>query len=178
MARAVGTSHLLIPPWLAKRRGETPLSLKTHEEKQMNEDVNFEDILDTQADTVEKPKPMPQGSYVGLIVSHELGKSAKKQTPYVRYMVRPVEPMDDVDTELLEEVTNWQQKTLRLDFYLTPDSLFRLTNFFEQLGIDTAGRSVRELIPECINEQIVIAVGHDIAGEDVFANITSTAAIE
>lgn len=140
--------------------------------------VNFNDVLNTPVDSIEPPKPMPMGSYIWLVRRHELGESAQKKTPQVTFYCTPVQAMDDVDRSMLPE--NWNQKERRLTFYLTPDSLFRLTDFLGHLGLNTKGRTIGACIPETTNQQFIGTVVHSPGQRDpskIYDNIESTAKV-
>ena len=142
--------------------------------------ANFADLLNVQADTIEKPKPLPMGTFGFVIADHEFGESAQKKTPYVQFNVSPRVAGEDVDEELLAEVKDWQGKKMRATFYLTEDSIFRLKEFLEHCGIDIEGRTLAEGIPETTGAMFNGYVKHQTAqnGTDVFANIDSTAPAE
>ena len=138
--------------------------------------VDFTTILNKQVDSVERPKPLPAGTYTFVVVRHEFGLSAKKQTPQVEFACRPMAPGADVDAALLPP--GWQSRETGVTFYLTDAALFRLREFLEQLGLRTQGRPFSEVIPETTNSQFLGTVTHDVSqrnNKDVFANISSTA---
>lgn len=121
---------------------------------------DFRTLLQTtNLDDVQRPKVLPTGTYKGTIIKFEYGQSSQKQTPYVRYFVRPDEARDDVDQEALEGI-NLSQRSLRRDFFLTADALYRLKEFLEGLGIETAGQSLGALIPLAVNHDVLISVIH------------------
>jgi len=141
--------------------------------------TDFVDLLSKNVEDVERPKPLPMGNYIFNVVKHDFDKSARKQTPYVRFTATPISPLDDVDQELLPE--NWNQKTMRVDYYLTDDALFRLKDFLEKLGLSLSGRTFAEVIPETTNCQFIGTVTHETSTknpEDIFANITDVTAAE
>lgn len=140
--------------------------------------TDFMALLGQTADSVEKPKPMPNGTYQFNIKSHEFGESSKKGTPFVEFKCSPMQPLEDVDVEALGQVKNWQAKEMRLTFYLTEDAIFMLKEFLGHLGMDTAGRTFAEMIPETVNCQFngFCKQSFDAKKPDrVFTNIESTA---
>lgn len=139
--------------------------------------ANFAALLDKQADQVEKPKPLPMGTFAWAILEHRFDESAKKKTPFIEFTVSPRAALDDVDEDLLAEVTNWQDKKMRLTFYLTDDSLFRLKDFMEHCGIDLTGRTIAEGIPETQGAMFNGYVQHEPMQnnpEEMFASISKT----
>lgn len=119
--------------------------------------ADFRTLLSKSTDTIERPKPLPQGTYYGTISRHEFGESSNKRTPYVRFHLQLTGPSDDIDPDMMEGI-DCTKKTLRRDFYLTEDALYRLKDFMESLGIETAGRSLGEVIPETTGMPVMISV--------------------
>lgn len=146
--------------------------------------ANFTDILDRKSSEIERPKPLPVGTYLWLIDGQpKFDKSQKQQTPYVEFTCRCLQPMDDVDPQALADMGGHAGKTQRLTFYLTEDAMFRLTNkdgngFLEHLGL-TGDESVREKISMAPGRQFLGTVRHRSSqdGAQVFAEISSTAAV-
>lgn len=139
--------------------------------------TDFAALLNVNADDIQPPKPLPPGPYTFIVKSHDFGESQQKKTPFVRFIVKPVAPGAGVDTSLLPE--GWQEKEMRLDYYLTQDAMFRLKDFLEHLRLNISGRTIASVIPETINQQFIGNVAHKISEKDkksVFANIDSTAA--
>lgn len=92
--------------------------------------VNFGAILEnTKLDDIEKPKPLPAGSYIAAVGAHKLGESSKKGTPYIEYEFKIESALDDVDPDELEDFGDITKKTLRGQFYLTESALFMLKDF-------------------------------------------------
>ncbi len=127
----------------------------------MNDTVDFTAELNTNFDAVERPRPLPAGSYTMIIKNKELGRSKQKGTPYVRYFVSPIAPREDVPLDELEAMADWRETELRLDFYITPKSNFRIKEFLEALGVSTAGRTIADLIDEPLGKTIIGAVRHE-----------------
>lgn len=134
--------------------------------------ANFANILSKKVEETERPKPIPAGNYVFAILEHEFGESAKKKTPYVRFWCRPMAPMADVDQSILPPT--WQEKKMKLDFYLTDDAMFMLREFLEKtLGMSTSGMAYSDLIPATTGQNFVGQVGHEISGDNIYANIVA-----
>ena len=117
--------------------------------------VDFNDLLEQNTDEVVAPKPMPSGEYTFVVTRYEMDKSSQKQTPFIRYYLRPTAAGDDVDEEMLEQVSNWQQKELKATFYLTENSMFMLKNFLKDAcEIEVEGKQFKELIPEAVGCEV------------------------
>jgi len=119
--------------------------------------ADFKSLLSKPMDEIERPKPLPAGTYVGRIVKYDFAESQEKKTPYLRYTVQPEEVGDDVSPEDLAGV-DMTKKQLRKDFYLTNDAMYRLKEFLESCGIDVTGRSLGEAIPESRNARVLMGV--------------------
>lgn len=118
----------------------------------------FSDLLSKPVDDVKKPAPWPAGTYFGIAVRYELGESNQKKTPYVRFILACTGAGEDIAPEDIEGV-DFSKKSFRTDFYLTPDSEYRLKEFIESLGISTSGRTFGELLPECNGKEVLIEMG-------------------
>ena len=142
---------------------------------------NFESILSQEVQTAERPKAAPVGTYICNVKDHTFDSSSRKQTPYVRYGLTPMVAEDDVDPDALEEYGGLEGKSLRIDFYLTPDAVYRLREFLEEhLHINCDGRTFAETIPEAVGQQVKVHVTHTISddGKQTYANIDSTAPVD
>jgi hypothetical protein len=146
----------------------------------------FESILDTPADDVERPKPLPVGIYDAIIQGlYEEGVSSQKKTPFVQFAFAITSAGEDVDEdELLEWATSKDGTVKQLGgtvlknnstkFYTTPDSLFRLTDFLEKVcGIELEGKKIRQALSETPNCSVRLEIGHVASqdGEQIFAEV-------
>jgi len=116
---------------------------------------DFRELLrTTTSDNVERPRSLPKGHYHGFIMSHEFGRSSKKQTPFVQFNLKVDGPADDVSAEQVEGI-DFGRKELRLQRYITPKALYMLTDTLDQvLGKD--GRVADERIPDMDNQKVLI----------------------
>lgn len=132
--------------------------------------VDFTQLLARTADDVERPEPLPQGSYLTTITAYRTVESGQKKTPGVEFDLQIVAPNEDVDAEAYAKVKNPQERVLKTQFWLTEDSLWRLKDFLEKAGHDMSGRSFAEVLAEVAGSQIVSIVTHRISqdGESVF----------
>lgn len=120
--------------------------------------ANFDALLDMNAADVKRPPALPQGTYLAQIVQNEgIAFSEKKKTPFTRYNVVPIQGLEDVDGAALDGI-DLSKKKLRLDFYLTEDALWRLTDFFVKCGLVTEGQTSRALIPQAVGCTVKIYV--------------------
>jgi hypothetical protein len=144
--------------------------------------TTFESILDTPADKVERPKPLPAGTYSAIVKGMpEHGVSAQKKTPFVRFTYALQSAFDDVDEDELAavltnssgEVTSLSEKSIRDTYYTTPDSLFRLTDALESMGIDLDQKTIRAALDETPNCSINVVVSHRTpeGSDQIFAEV-------
>lgn len=146
--------------------------------------TNLQDILNTRADEVEKPKPLPVGTYTAkaLKLAFDVTKS-ENQTPYARVTFGIEAPGPDVSSEALEAYGKSPiGKEINKDFYLTDDAMYRFTAFMQDaLGINLSGRTLRESASEIIGRRCLITVTQTPSKKDpsvVYSNVDDCAAIE
>lgn len=156
---------------------------------------NFGSILDKPSSEVQRPKPLPQGSYIWLINGQpRYDKSAKKQTEFVEFNLKCLGTLQndagesDVDPDALDaaltkpsgEKVPLNEKTTRVTFYLTEDAIWRLNKFLTDCGIDGEDKSLRQMIDETPGCQVGGYLKHTASedGEAVFANISKTFSVE
>lgn len=122
---------------------------------------NLNDLLAAPADSFKRPVALPEGTYYGIIQDFGSGISEKKKTPFIEFSVRLTHAHEDVDlsdylgTEGAKPINERQMKHT---FWMTDNSTFRLTEFIKSLGLDTANRTLGELITNCANQPVVLSV--------------------
>jgi hypothetical protein len=128
----------------------------------MNTKPNFsKTLLDEAVDHVERPKTIPTGSYIATVGQWETGESKQKKTPFVRFPLRFISALDDVDAEELEAAGGCSGKQARIDFYVTEDAIYRLDAFHEHCGEDLADEISRKAHNDnCMNAQVGVVVAH------------------
>lgn len=147
----------------------------------------FQDILNKPASEIEPPKLFPIGTYLWLIEGQpRFDKSKQKQTDFVEFNCRCLQPGPDVDPAAADEA-KVIGKTRNLTFYITEDALFRLANkdgsgFLNHLGVDT-NQSLSAAISEAPGRQFWGTISHrsnvnQQTGEvRIFAEINQTAKV-
>lgn len=153
---------------------------------------SLSDIMEAESTgKVDRPKPVPQGTYLAKVVGMpEQGTSEKKGTPFIRFGAEFIEAQDDVDEDDLSEWAareDGSSRTLRgtplpkngLTFYKTPDAIFRLDKFYEDLGILEKGKSRTEMAEEAVGQEFIVNINHTTSddGETTYANVKSTAPV-
>jgi len=161
---------------------------------------NITDILDMPSSSIERPKPIPQGTYVSQVMGQfREDKSTKKQTRYHEYTLKLVKPATngqdeplDVDMEDLAraltkasgEIAELSARTLRHTLYITPDALWRYKEFLDHLGIpqeeDGEELTTLQRAGMAPGRFVLVHIKHAPSqdGLSVFANIDKTAPYE
>lgn len=142
---------------------------------------NFSDLLNTSADEVERPKPLPTGSYLCVVKGlPEHGQSSQKKTPFLKFLLQPMQALEDVDTEALEEMGGLENKTIPATYYITEDAMWRLKKFYEDCGIEISGKTMGAIAEETVNKSVIGVIRHEASqdGTAVFARLADTALAE
>jgi len=152
-------------------------------------DATFGSILDTPASDVERPKPLPAGTYHCVVDGQpRMDKTTKKGTEFVEFSLKPMQALDDVNEDDLKasltsadgSIKPLADKRIRATYYLTPDSLYRLKDFLiNDLGIEEGKKKIRQLIGEAQNRQVLAAIKL-VPSEDgtmLYANLAKTAPV-
>jgi hypothetical protein len=140
----------------------------------------FSAILDKPFDEIDRPKPLPVGTYVCIVQGQpRFDKSARKGTDFVEFTLKPLAALDDVDADDLEAAGGIAEKTIRHTFYLTEDAIYRLKEFLlDHLGIEADNAS--DAIPLTPGRQVLVSIKHQASddGTRVYANVAKTAPVE
>lgn len=118
---------------------------------------SFRELLSQPTDVVERPRALATGHYIGEIKSHEFGVSRQRQTPFVRFILVPLEETEDVEAGANAGI-DLSKKELRKDFYITPNALYRLSDMLDAVLGKSTGRSFDERIPETRSTRVMFAV--------------------
>ncbi len=145
---------------------------------------SFESILDTPAAEIERPSPLPIGTYTAVIKGlYEEGVSAQKKTKFVQFTFALTGAGEDVDANELEAIGGITDKFLKNNsttFYTenadgTPSgSLWRLTDFLEvACGIDLTDKTIRQALGDTPNTEVRLVIIHEAnqSGDQKFASV-------
>lgn len=126
---------------------------------------NFESILSRAVGTSPKPKPLPIGTYLCVLVSHKVDNHVgKNDSDKLSYVAKVLQPQGDVDAEQLAAVPGgWQNKSLVPQFWLTEEDIWRFEAFARDVG-ELEGLSNGEAISRMVGKQMLIHTKHR-AGE-------------
>jgi len=146
----------------------------------MSNTPNFASILDEAPSEVDRPKPLPAGTYTCIVAGTPIyDKSSKKGTPFVQFTLKPISAESDVDEEDLHEMGGFENKTIRATYYLTEDAVFRLDEFHQHCGLDLGKeQSRRQRNDEVVNCEVRAVVKHRTSddGSQIFAELARTLA--
>lgn len=138
------------------------------------------DILSKQSSAVERPKPLPVGSYICIVTGlPRQDKSTKKGTDYFEWVLKFQSAGDDVDEEALTAALgdkNLSERTIKVTYYLTEDALWRLIQFLDHCDAGDEDMTVAQRVNETPNCQVGIYLKHVPSddGETMYANIGKT----
>lgn len=135
----------------------------------MSETFDPTALLSKPVSSVKAPVKMPVGSYLGVASKFAFDKAKnEQQTPLVRFVVNPTEALPDVDQDALREsltdgdgnVQPLTSKEQRLEFWLTPDAMFRLTDFGkDHVQVENAdSMTIGELINEIVGKPFMFTL--------------------
>lgn len=143
--------------------------------------ANFANILSKPAADIERPKPLPVGQYLGIVMGMpEMKEIGQKNTPCAEFKIRVLSAGDDVDKTALADAGGLENKTMTARFFLTDDSMYRLKEFLtEHLGIEEGKRTIGQLLSDAPNRQVYIQVAHRPSqdGQQIYAEIKSTSKV-
>ncbi len=143
--------------------------------------TNFAEILSKRTDEIERPKPLPVGTYLAMVEgAPELREIGKKSTPAAEFKFRILSPGDDVDREALTAMGGIGEHRMRKPYFLTDESLYRLKEFLvDHLGIAENGRPIGQLLSEAPNQQVYVTVSHRPSedGSQIYAEVKSTSKV-
>lgn len=126
--------------------------------------IDFTQLLDLQVGSAKEPKPLPEGTYVGVIAAPpELitRKTMEGEKPVLQVTVALQEALD-VDEDELSEAggllkSDGTPRTVRNDFWITEDARFIFEQFCASLGLTG---SYREAIQQVPGRQVVVVLYH------------------
>lgn len=143
---------------------------------------NFQSLLSTAGSEIERPVPMPVGSYVCVVQGlPRFDKSSQKQTDFVEFTLAFQEARDDVDEDELQKVGGLANKTIKATYYITETALWRLKDFLTACGLEADGdKTLEELIEETPNATVGIFIRHEPGndGQSMFARVGKAFLVE
>lgn len=124
--------------------------------------VDFSKILSKQATEIEKPKPLPIGSYIcnnpQLPTFKGLGK---EESPAAVFRVIVLAPDEDVDPQELTDYGEWKGKPITFNRFLTEASEWRTKEeICQAFGIEEEGKTLGQIFNETVNRQVRVTIKH------------------
>jgi hypothetical protein len=115
--------------------------------------ANFSELASVKGNQVEKPKPAPIGHYSAMFAGPVVRKDAKSGNFGMEFPIKLTEAHDDVDAELLAATNKWNEKTLKIVFWMSEDARWRFTEFAKAVGIDVDDLNLVEIAEKLLEEK-------------------------
>ena len=140
--------------------------------------INFRALLAQATDTVERPKPLATGHYIGEIKGHEFGVSRQKQTPFVRFILAISEEASDIENGANEGI-DLAKREMRKDYYITATARYRLSDMLDAVLGKQTGRSFDQRIPETRSVRVMFGVTQraNEEGTEIYNDVTTLVAV-
>ena len=142
---------------------------------------NFSDILNTTVDSIEKPKPLPVGSYLAVVAGPpEIGPIGQKQTLAAKYQLKILRALEDVDHVLLNDMGGIRDnQTVNHTLFLTADAAWRAKEFTEHCGVEGLS-TLGEALGAVQGRQVIVKLKHRPSqdGTQLYSEIASTAKVD
>ena len=131
--------------------------------------MDFNKILATPSEKIERPKPFPAGHYTVLVTGppeYPKIKTKNGEAQKVQWKVKALQADLDVDQTLLIESGGLDRPFPIMQVYLgvteeeIQKSLFRIKEFAIACGVEEAGKNVKELAEATQNRQVKVQIGH------------------
>ncbi len=124
--------------------------------------IDFNKILTKQASAIEKPKPLPVGTY--LCNNPQLPKFigiGKNETPAAQFQLVVLQPGDDVDMEQLKEFGEYKGKNVRHNMFLSEAAEYRTKEeLCTAFAIEEGDKTLGQLFNETVNKQVYVKIKH------------------
>lgn len=144
----------------------------------------FASILDRTSSEIERPKPLPMGTYICSVKGlPKQDVSSKKKTEFCEFTLQVLGAHEDVDADALAECLKGKalsEKTIRATYYVTDDAAWRLQEFVDHCGVeDGPGISLRQRISAIAGSQVNVYIRHKPSddGTMIYAEVGSTAPV-
>lgn len=141
--------------------------------------IDLRTLMDKPLDSYERPKPLPSGTYLGIVKGHTVDKAKNEnETPYVKFTVQIMSAEADVDADLLVDV-DFTKKQLSKTFYLTEDAGYRLKDFIKSCGLSGSG-GLAQALEEVKGAQVMVFVTTKASksGDEFYNDIDKMAGVQ
>src|SRR4051812_21378179 len=127
--------------------------------------ADFQSILNKPAESIEKPKPRPPGTYL-CIVHGQYKQREINDKPIIEIPLKTMQAQEDVDQAQLTEaggVGNIVTQTFWLLNNDGNDNSWPLVKFLENdLGIEKTGKTLAQMLSEAPGKQVLATLKHEI----------------
>lgn len=133
--------------------------------------TDYASLLSQNVDDVKRPEPLPSGTYTAIVQDRAKVESNQKKTDGIMFTFGNLMPGDDVDQQKLQEINNLPERTIRDTFWITPDALFRLTEFLKIYGISgvSASEGIERIKGQSVKFRLKVVISDD--GQRFFNNV-------
>lgn len=124
--------------------------------------ADFESVLDKKIEEVEKPKPKPVGTYLGVLQGLPTEKKVgQDEMEVIGFRVKLMSAQEDVDQEDLSAqppISEWP--ALRHDIFIhTEQGVWGLRQFLKNtLGFEDGAGTIRQILAETPGRQLLVKV--------------------
>lgn len=133
-------------------------------------------LLSKRTTEVERPKPLPEGTYTGIIEKREFGETKNKDSN-LKFTISQIQPGDDVNQDEIGSFDFSKRKT-STTFLITDTALYRLSEFLSKLeGGADGSRSLSELIEDAVQKEVTFSISHRMSqdGSAVYEQVDQLA---
>lgn len=123
--------------------------------------ADFSTLLSKPAGQAKRPPALDVGDYPGVIKGYEMGDQNRNKTPYVRFNLGLVGWPDGATPQTKEDGAeiDLSAKSLRRDFYLSDDAIWRLDEMLRNLGITMTGtETYLDVLPQTVGASVLVEV--------------------
>jgi hypothetical protein len=138
------------------------------ENTNMTEALNWSELTNTRVGEVEPPKGIPDGHYGALITGiGNVENKGQKKTLCITFPLKLTEALEDVDREEFAASDGFRDSGYELQFWITPASLYRFTEFGKGMGAsdEMSIPEMAEYLATC-GEQLVVEVRNEPSQKD------------
>jgi hypothetical protein len=147
-------------------------------------DASFSSILDKPSNSIERPKPLPTGTYLAMVKGQpRYDKSKQKGTRFAEFTLQLLQHGEDVDGAAIKEYLGARQLNaieIKDTYYLTDEAAYRLKEFVDHCGVENAeGATLGQRVSQTPGCQLLISIAHKPSddGTRIYANVRQTAAV-
>jgi len=147
-------------------------------------DASFSSILDKPSNEIERPKPLPVGTYLAMVKGQpRFDKSKQKGTPFAEFTLTLLQHGEDVDAGAIKDYLGTRklnQIDIKDTYYLTEEAAYRLKDFCDHCGVENAdGVSLGQRVAQTPGCQLLISIAHKPSddGQRIYANVRQTSAV-